>query len=125
MHHDEQWRSKLLDVYFKDGSGIEGYLDAEAKRSNIKSSWIRGKLLFELSCSEDEILVDIIQYEKDYFEAFSSQQRLAKACHDLSILELQEQVLRFTGKTKAALLKCGFRALVKVGYGIPTFIEKS
>lgn len=125
MHHDVQWRSKLLDVEFKDGSGMAGYLDAEAKRSNIKSSWIRGKLLFELSCRENEILIDIFQYEKNYFDAYSSQQRLAKACHNLNILELQEQVLRFTGKTKSALLKSGFRELVKVGFGPPTFIEKT
>ena len=120
-----QWRFKLLDIDFIYDSGIVLHLDAKAKPSEIKSSWIRGKLLFELNCSEDEILIDIIQYEKHYIEALSSQQRLAKACHDLSVLELQEQVLRFTGKTKSALLKSGFRELVKVGFGPPTFIEKT
>lgn len=64
-----QWRFKLLDIDLKYDSGIVLYLDTEAKPSEIKSSWIRGRLLFELNCSEDEILIDIIQYEKHCIEA--------------------------------------------------------
>ena len=64
------WISKMVQA--SKGTWIRG----QAEQHKVKlDPW---EASFELSV-KTEILVDIIQYEKDYFEAFSSQQALAKA----------------------------------------------